>query len=102
MPHMLLLGPDVTVALESGRASIDTVKHPEVRVATSFFSQDNCAICGREWDTERTMPFPTAYTVESIDAGDPPQPVCDDCIHEHYPPDVVTHLQAERRYFEAN
>lgn len=75
---------------------------PAVKITTAGAAADRCAICGREWETERTMPFPNAYTVQSINAGDPPQPVCDGCISEHYPPDVVAHLQAERRYFEAN
>jgi hypothetical protein len=73
---------------------------PPVKIVTTFFDQDLCAVCGRDWQAG-TTPVPTAYTVESIDAGMPPEPVCDHCVEQHDPA-LFKQLMAERKYFWAN
>lgn len=68
-------------------------------IETTWFAADHCATCGREW-IQGTTPVPSAYTVESIEAGDPPQPVCDHCVEEKYAA-LFERLLAERRSFHA-
>lgn len=72
---------------------------PEVKIGTTFFADEVCAVCGRDWDSD--YPVPTAYTVESIEAGDLPSPVCDHCVEAHAPT-VFADLMAKREYFWAN
>lgn len=70
---------------------------PEVHITTSLFTATSCAVCERYWPPPE---FPTAYTTASIDAGDPPIPVCDHCIETRYPNETWDELRAERRRFE--
>jgi hypothetical protein len=49
----------------------------------------------------RTRSRATAYTVESIESGDPPKPVCDFCVEEH-DPETFAELQADRRRYWRN
>jgi hypothetical protein len=46
------------------------------------------------------IPSPGAYTTASIEAGLPPDPVCDFCLEEH-DPFRFDDLLAERRRFYA-
>ena len=71
---------------------------PEIKITTSFFATDVCAVCGREWEQGQT-PVPTAYTVESIEAELPPEPVCDHCIEDRYLEPTFAELMAERQRF---
>ena len=71
---------------------------PPVRIAAAFLVGDTCAVCGRDWAPGRD-PVPTAYTVESIEAGERPAPVCDFCIEEHDPPLFAALLSDRRRFF---
>ena len=72
---------------------------PEVKIATTFFAVEQCALCGR--GLGQRHPVPTAYAVESIEAELPPVPVCDFCIEKRYP-DLHGELLAERRRFYAS
>lgn len=70
---------------------------PDVRIATTYFAWDACAVCGRAWDNAR--PVPTAYVEATVGADDvPPVPVCDFCVEEHYPWLMPTLLAARRRF----
>jgi hypothetical protein len=71
---------------------------PEIKITTSFLATDTCAVCGCEWEQGQT-PVPTAYTVESIEAGDPPEVVCDICVEKRYPEEKFAELMAERKRF---
>lgn len=72
---------------------------PEVRIETAAVTATTCAVCGR-YCPMLDMPIPTAYTVASIDADDPPVPVCDHCIETRYPNETWDELRAERRRYE--
>jgi hypothetical protein len=70
---------------------------PDVRIATTYFAWDACAVCGRAWDNAR--PVPTAYVEATVGADDvPPVPVCDFCVEEHYPWLMPRLLAARRRF----
>lgn len=72
---------------------------PPVRIASAFFASPTCAMCGREWEPFAD-PVPTAYTVESIDADAPPEPVCDFCVERHDPELFVALLADRRRFYD--
>ncbi len=55
-------------------------------------------ICGARFE-QGVIPVPTAYTVASIEADDVPEPVCDDCIEQHYLAEVSRDLLADRQRF---
>jgi len=69
----------------------------EVRITTTFFDSDVCAVCGREWEQGQTA-VATAYSVESIDAGRPPEPVFDFCIQKHDPKTFAELLEERQRF----
>lgn len=75
---------------------------PEIAIRTSFFANDRCAICGCDWGPVGPDPvdaaIPAAYTVESIESGDPPQVVCDHCVEQHYPETFAELLEERQRF----
>jgi hypothetical protein len=88
------------LGVRGSRDDLDMSGVPEVKIVTTFFACERCAVCGREWDGE--YPVPTAYTVKSIESELPPMPVCDYCIEEKYPPELFKTLMEDREYFWAN
>jgi hypothetical protein len=73
---------------------------PPVKIGTTFFARETCAVCRREWSGGQT-PVPTVYTIASIEAELPPEPVCDHCVEQH-DPDLFAELMADRKYFWEN
>jgi hypothetical protein len=73
---------------------------PPVKITTAFFAVERCAICGREWERAST-PVPTVYTLASIEAEMPPEPVCDFCVEERDPA-LFRELLVERQRFHAS
>jgi len=53
-------------------------------------------VCGREWWQQD--PVPTIYTVASIEAELPPEPICDHCVEQH-DLDLFAALLAERQRY---
>lgn len=76
---------------------------PEIKITTTQVPAFPyvCAVCGREWEPGQT-PVPSAYTVESIEADNPPEVVCDHCIEDRYPDATYAELMAERERFWAS
>ena len=77
------------------------VKLPGSKIATCSFAAPACAVCGRDWDDDDGHPVPTVYTLASIEAGDPPVPICDYCVEEHEP-ELFHALLVDRRRFYAS
>ena len=64
-------------------------------MATAFLVAEACAVCARDWPSREV---PTIYTLESIDAQVPPQPIYDHCVEDEDPA-LFEALLADRRRF---
>jgi len=69
---------------------------PPNRIAFTEFPAGICVVCGREWWQQD--PVPTIYTVASIEAELPPEPICDHCVEQH-DLDLFAALLAERQRY---
>jgi hypothetical protein len=70
---------------------------PPSRITTSIFRLTYCPICESDIPADdRDVPF--VFTAESLDSGDPPQPICDACV-EREAPDTFEALLEDRRRF---
>lgn len=73
---------------------------PSLTIGTFGMSSGQCATCGRACTHEREnlTPFPGAYAADTINDTAFPSPICDHCVHAHYPASVAD-LAAERERF---
>jgi hypothetical protein len=69
---------------------------PPNRIAFTEFPAGVCAVCGSEWWQDH--PVPTVYSVASIEAELPAEPICDHCVERH-DPDLFGALPADRQRF---
>jgi hypothetical protein len=77
------------------------VELPELRLVWSGVHTEVCVHCGRDWLMSPDIPSPGAYTTASIDAGLPPDPVCDFCLEQHAPQRFADLLAERRRFYSS-